>query len=774
VTSEPRTLLEALQRGLADASRTSDGIAPPAAILWTDPDAAWTSVIGPLRKLLPQLFALGPYLPDEGQGPAVWLKCVVARTIPGHSPPEGTVPILYLPGVARAALRAAEDCAPPLRPLVELCYRGQMWHQKNGRDWTVEAVLGGTLGLDLATDQATRAALARMLARVAVEPLAGLRGRRIDADALLRLDVEDQVGDLLGWMSDATAFRGKVTDDRWASFRTLCQKSYGFDPEADGVTVAGELLVKDKGAAWTAVWRRFCASPQVFPGLPKLLRMSYRDLFAGEADRNPRLNEEGETRLRAGLEAAADLAHADACERVIALEAEHAARRDLPWAELGESPLAGALEPLARLAQEARSPIGGATVAAVADSYAREGWRCDRAALDAMRLASEMKGKGAVVCKLVRTLYLPWLDRSARHLQDLMAAGGGPASSPATGTAVDPGTCTLFVDGLRYDLAVALVEKLAAGQMPASLSHRLAPVPTVTATAKPLAMPLAGGVGPGGAPEDFCPHLSGGAVPATVAKLRQLLEGQGAVVLDADDPQGPAAPDSVGWCETGQLDKQGHALHFGLVRQIEHELGQVVGVVEALMAVGWRRVRIVTDHGWLLVPDGLPKVDLPKSALLSRWARCASVKAGASPDAWTLPWHWDGEVRIATPQGVGSFVADTDYAHGGVSVQECVVPEILVSRGAVPVSATIEQADWRGLRLRVTVRTTATGVSVDLRRNRNQPASSIAVAAKAVGADGTASLVVEDDGNLGTAAVLVVLDADGNVAAAQAVTVGGD
>ena len=34
--------------------------------------------------------------------------------------------------------------------------------------------------------------------------------------------------------------------------------------------------------------------------------------------------------------------------------------------------------------------------------------------------------------------------------------------------------------------------------------------------------------------------------------------------------------------------------------------------VESLLAAGWREVRIVTDRGWLLLPGGLPKTDLPK------------------------------------------------------------------------------------------------------------------------------------------------------------------
>ena len=40
----------------------------------------------------------------------------------------------------RSCARSA-DCDSMLQPLIELQYRGAVWHQRNGRDWTVEAFL---------------------------------------------------------------------------------------------------------------------------------------------------------------------------------------------------------------------------------------------------------------------------------------------------------------------------------------------------------------------------------------------------------------------------------------------------------------------------------------------------------------------------------------------------------------------------------------------------------------------------------------------------------
>ena len=71
--------------------------------------------------------------------------------------PEGTIPIVYMPGVSRQMLRAVETCPRELQPLAELQYRGVLWSQVSARDWTILAFLKSKdgLGLDVAQDHAT-------------------------------------------------------------------------------------------------------------------------------------------------------------------------------------------------------------------------------------------------------------------------------------------------------------------------------------------------------------------------------------------------------------------------------------------------------------------------------------------------------------------------------------------------------------------------------------------------------------------------------------------
>ena len=196
------------------------------------------------------------------------------------------------------------------QPLIELQYRGAVWHQRNGRDWTVEAFLTSEqgLGLNLALDARTRDALLRALPLLLNEPISGLRGRRLEADDFDRLSVGDPVRDLLMWMNDPDGSRRLWAGARWATFREVCRREFAFDPEQDHVRVAGEQLLTG-GGTWDAVWQRFREAPKAYPGVARLLRdCKPKDLFADEG-RQPASNEEAEARLAKELVALTQKPH---------------------------------------------------------------------------------------------------------------------------------------------------------------------------------------------------------------------------------------------------------------------------------------------------------------------------------------------------------------------------------------------------------------------------------------------------------------------------------
>lgn len=773
------TLLEALQASLLAAARHSSGEVAPAAILWPDADGQWQALVPQLRTLMPQLFVLGDYAPAERQGPAIWMRCVIERALPEVLLPERAVPVVYLPNVSRQTLRAVEECSDSLKPLVELQYRGTVWCQRNGKDWTVEAFLvseDAGLALDVAKDAQTRRALLGALAQLAVTPVARLRGKRLEAEDFDRLMIEDTPRNLLEWMNDPRGTREKWDAARQPAFRARCKAEYGFDPESDGDLVAGERLAVREGP-WLGVWQRFAEVPALYPGLPDLLRRAKPrtpTLFARDAW--PDVNDAAEKALRKSLIQLADVPAAEARERVGALEREHGPRRDWVWARLGQSPLARALAHLAAVAKHTAVGLGGDSPAAMAGLYASGGYLADDALLRALAGVKTAED-GEAVSAAARAMYLPWLQDAAEHFQQLVAVSSlpGKESEAHVPVSAEAGACILFVDGLRFDLGQRLAGLAQDRDLRVEQGRRWAALPTVTATAKPAVLPVADRIVGHRLGEDFAPEVGDTGQTPTSERVRKLVVAAGYQWLPASEVGRPQEPEARAWTEYGEIDKLGHDLQAKLAGRIDDQIELLLDRVETLVFAGWKQVRVVSDHGWLLVPGELPTMALPKYLTESRWPRCATIAAGAQVAVPTAGWYWNPAEFFAFGAGVRCFGKGHQYAHGGISLQECLIPDLVfTSNIAIPeINATILDLQWVGLRCRVTVEPAGAPVTVDIRTKVGDPASSIA-APKRVGSDGRAGLLVADESLEGTTVSVVLLDGSGRVIARQATTVGGE
>jgi hypothetical protein len=144
----------------------------------------------------------------------------------------------------------------------------------------------------------------------------------------------------------------------------------------------------------------------------------------------------------------------------------------------------------------------------------------------------------------------------------------------------------------------------------------------------------------------------------------------------------------------------------------------------ALLKAGWTEVVVVTDHGWLLMPGGLPKVELKAFLTETRWSRCAALKAEAQDRcALAFKWHWNPEVMMASPPGAGSFRASIEYSHGGVSLQEMVTPVLRVQARSSPTGGSARCWKPSGPGRSAACRSVATvlGVRVDVRTSQIRP-----------------------------------------------------
>jgi hypothetical protein len=772
------TFIEAVRESLIAAGRYNSGDSlPPAAILWTDTDGEWQPIVARLRALMPELLTLGKYEPEQRTGPAIWLRCIVDDALPDVPMPEKSVPILYLPNVSRQLLRSPEECPDELKPLVELQYRGAVWTQLNGKDWTVEAFLvseSGGLGLDVGRDNATRNALMGALDMLATSPISTLRGHKLEAEDFDKLMVGDTVRDLLAWISDIKT-RDGWDASHWKAFCSRCKDEFSFDPVSEGDLVGAERLGLRKGA-WAEVWRRFTESPALYPGIPAALRRARPgDLFV-QRDSWPDENEKDERTLRTVLLALPKFAAEEGRKAILKLDEEHGERRGWVWARMGYSPLAAALENLKTLAEHTALPLVGDSPDAVADAYAKSGYRADDAVLRALACVKTNEDLAAVSAA-IRGIYLGWLDDTARNFQKAANKRPLPGRADLKERLVvaEPGECLMFVDGLRFDVAQRLLAKAHERQLLTTDGYRLSALPSVTPTAKPAVTPAALAIIGESAGADFCPVIADGKRPVTADRLRDAITATGHQVLHGLDTGLPAGDDARAWTEHGEFDALGHKLQARLASQIEEQLNHVLGRIIHLLDAGWRTVRVVTDHGWLLAPGGLPSLRLKKYLAECRWSRCAVIKEGAQADVPASGWFWDARQPVAYAPGAYCFSCGTEYAHGGLSPQECVTPD-LTFRNATEgkaVTVKIENLQWLGQRCRVVIQPAVEGLFADLRSKPNDPKTSI-TQAKPFDKDGKAGLLVEDENLAGTATSIVVFDATERIISKQATMVGGD
>ena len=751
--------------------------AAPACILWPDHDRQWEPAVSRLQSEMPELLILGDYDSEKRTGPAIWLRCAIAGKVDDIDVTEAGKPIIYLPGISRQDLRAVENCPDLLKPLAELQYRGVIWSQVNAKDWTILAFLmsdKGGIGLDVAQDNDSKNAMQLALHLVMDEDVDSLKGKHLDKDYFnTLLTGGDPVRDILQWLDGGDSFRESKEEKAWKGFIENCKSKFKFNPENDGALVGAEKLARHEGA-WQPVWSRYCEAPKRYPNIPALIRKTplpmelYKDGW-------PQWNDSEENSVRDELSRAKELPPQQAREELIKLEVKHCSRRQLPWAELGEAPLACSLEHLAVLAEKTKQSIAVGAIEDMVAGYTSAGWLADDAVLRALAYVDKPDDTEAVFTA-IRAVYLPWAEESARHLQKLVdkdgypggtVAGKGPQSNKSS-------ECFVFIDGLRIDIARRLSETLSAHGCQVGEQLAWAALPSLTATGKPAVAPVRDKMRGQDVTADFEPSitetrqsLKGG------YQLHKLMSDNGCVVLEKNDT---GDGNGCAWCEAGNIDHEGHDRGWKVAKHVEVALRDISERIVQLLDAGWKSIRVVTDHGWLLMPGGLPKIDLPAVLTENKWGRCAIIKTGALCEERLFPWYWNPDVSFAIADGISCYRRGNEYAHGGLSLQECLTVQLVVTHegtDSTGAGVQITYFGWKGLRCSVEVEGDVFGISVDIRTQPGNSQSTVVANTKELNKSGAASVVVENEDLEGKSAHLVLLDNDGNLLKQVGVVIGG-
>lgn len=752
-----RTVRDALLASLHEASAyNSMDVVAPTAVLWPDEDGQWASVV-PLLRSSAMVLKLGDFDPQRETGPAQWIRLRAYELSSADS--EAQI-VVYLPGVSRRTLTDAQSLDAPLRCLASLVVRSNVFSQQNSTDWTPYAYFANQvkgLGLDVVNDGDTRAALANCLPTLLDIPVDELRRKRLSGGDFHQLLVKDPVRSILKWLDDPTAFEAEErAQGSWDSFAQLVKSGWKLSIEDDGPLAAAEALGSQRGR-WPEVWARFLESPIGYPGVVELLGRARPDTLPDPLVW-PQDNADAEAEVK-GVLAGLQAKSVDQIRSSIdQLEQAHAPRRDSVWGQLGRAPMADVVGQLAELSALSRHQLQGQTASELSASYATKGWKVDDLFTRVLGALPAGQLSHVNVSMVAEALYRPWLEASTNIYQDAWAAD--PAwIGPQAGVSADlpEGTCAMFVDGLRMDVAARVATVLADSGLDYDLGWGQTAIPTVTSTCKPALTPLAPSLT--GGPE-LNPSFSD-SKPWTQEGFRKRLPDAGWHFVPQDETGDPS---SRGWTEGGDIDKLGHDVGLKLVRQLDSEATSIANRILELLAAGWRQVVVVTDHGWLLLPSKLPKHSLAEHLTVVRKGRCARMVDGAPlpTGVMALPWRHDYDAKIAVAPSIYAFEDGKVYEHGGISLQECVVPRLTVRSTTETASGSMTvDISWTALACVVIVHGAPDGARVDLRSRPIDPGSSLVGGGKPLKA-GRARILAEDE-HEGAAVVLVVLGPDGGV-----------
>jgi hypothetical protein len=756
-------------------NHNSNVMVKPEVILWPDPENQWVDVIDVLQSKFPQLLICGSYQPAKKQGPAIWLKCMIAKALPEANWDAEAIPVIYLPGVAKSDLRNVEKAVFNFQPLLEYQYTGTLFIQDSGREWSILAFVENPingLGIKVSHDNATKEALKKTLPTIFQDSEVLANKTIIDAAYLNNQLLPDIIPAILKWMCKGDAYFQNMDPGKRDVFLNLCKSQYEFEPDHKNIKAIAEKLGSHKNS-WKWVWQLYATAPHKYPEIEGFLRLAKpadlgSGMFALPDESWPQLNEQKEDALAQALVKASKQDAAKALATLQDLEKEHGLRRNWVWYELGKAPLVDALHYLVQMASKTRVAFSSASIEALQDYYTNIGFTADQVMRKALAAAKSEKDK-TIVKSIIQLFYHPWLENITNKFQKLVESDASIFTSQVAKPETE--TFVLFVDAFRYELAEEFSRRLVKQQLKVSLQAGWSAVPSLTPTAKPNVSPIATSVSNKSNITEFRPQLQSGKDLLTPVFRDALKTADFKLVTKANDIQGEGRY----WQEIGDIDTKGHEEQADIVKRIEELFDQVQEALNVAFEKGIKRIKIVTDHGWLLLPGGLPKTQLNSGLTETRWGRCALIKEGATTDLLHLPWRWNPSVFIAYAPGISFFKANEEYAHGGISIHECLVPTMVIENpNVLNFEAEVKAVKWVNLKCTIQTTDVPDGYSIDIRTKYNDAKTSVLdVLSKDKKLKGnTVTLMIDDDFEY-QSATIVLLDETGRILDKKPATVGG-
>jgi len=284
----------------------------------------------------------------------------------------------------------------------------------------------------------------------------------------------------------------------------------------------------------------------------------------------------------------------------------------------------------------------------------------------------------------------------------------------------------IFVDALRLELAHALADRLRrdmdAGDI--ALHTRIVTLPAITPVCMPALLPD-GHARKIDYTDDWQVTIGNSgnlaSKPEREAYLRAKyprvqIYGEISTLLELPADQMPALADLCITFHTA-LDKIGETAQELALTTFSEIIKQVERAIRKLREAEVQDIIVLTDHGFLLLDDvseadKSPVKDVPA---LKSGSRYLVGRGLGHTDQLRFPVPGSRDLEGWYPRGIGCFrtPGKYNYAHGGVSLQEIVIPCLIVTQQAAGGVVAVEMstpAEIRGKLLKVKLRPVASKV----------------------------------------------------------------
>ncbi len=256
--------------------------------------------------------------------------------------------------------------------------------------------------------------------------------------------------------------------------------------------------------------------------------------------------------------------------------------------------------------------------------------------------------------------------------------------------------CFILVDALRYEMGVELQGLLEAAEQ-LSIEPAIAAIPTITPIGMAALMP--------GAEKSFsvveCGNDLGGHIAdsssGSLSDRKKFWKGRVPDVVDLDldkvlshsnsqlERRISGAPLVV--VRSVEIDAMGEGGNTFLARQVmDTAINNVARAIKRLAAMGIAKFVVAADHGHLFIHerDESERIDKPGGDQVSLHRRCWAGRGGSTPpstvriSATQLGYDSDLDFVFPTNNSVFKAGGDLAYYHGGLSLQELLVPVLSI------------------------------------------------------------------------------------------------